>query len=183
MKLIKIAPLALAMMLSGCAVGPDYTQPTSSLESEYLYQGVQGTQAGKYAQQTDNAWWKSFEDPTLNQLVVDAQNQAIPLKIAAQRIRMAQSYQSTIESFKVPTVNIGAGFGNFQISENDPLLGGAITAKHPVSGEELGLVDDNNSAFFAGATIGWEVDLFGRIDRQASAAAIRKEQMVIMREG
>ena len=183
MKLIKIAPLVIAMMISGCAVGPDYAQPISSLESEYLYQGVQGTQAGKYAQQTDNAWWKSFEDPTLNQLVVDAQNQAIPLKIAAQRIRMAQSYQSTIESFKVPTVNIGAGFGNFQISENDPLLGGAITAKHPVSGEELGLVDDNNSAFFAGATIGWEVDLFGRIDRQASAAAIRKEQMVIMREG
>lgn len=138
MKLIKLAPLAIAMMLSGCAVGPDYTQPTSSLESEYLYQGVKGTQAGKYAQQTDNAWWKSFEDPTLDQLVIDAQNQAIPLKIAAQRIRMAQSYQSTIESFKVPTVNIGAGFGNFQISENDPLLGGAITAKHPVSGEELG---------------------------------------------
>ena len=96
---------------------------------------------------------------------------------------MAESYQAAIESFKVPTVNLGAGFGNFQISENDPLLGAAVTAKHPATGEDLGLVDDNNSAFFAGASIAWEADLFGRIDRQANAAAIRAEQMVIMREG
>ena len=130
-----------------------------------------------------HAWWTQFNDPVLNQLVVDAQSQAIPLRIAAQRIKMAQSYQSAIESFKVPTISLGAGFGNAQISENDPLLGAAVTATNPATGQELGLVDDNNSAFFAGATIAWEADLFGRIDRQASAAAIRTEQMVIMREG
>ncbi|MFT5788294.1 MAG: multidrug efflux system outer membrane protein [Shewanella sp.] len=183
MNLLKLAPLAVALMLAGCAVGPDYEAPTSNLESEYLFQGANGTEVGSIANEAEHAWWKKFNDPTLNQLVVDAQNQAIPLKIAAQRIRMAQSYQSAIESFKVPTVNVGAGFGNVQISENDPLLGSAITATNPMTGEELGLVDDNNSAFFAGATIAWEVDLFGRIDRQANAASIRKEQMVIMRQG
>ncbi|MCL1059181.1 efflux transporter outer membrane subunit [Shewanella gelidimarina] len=183
MNLFKIAPLAIAMIMTGCAVGPDYQAPTTSLDSEYLYQDTAGTVAGERSAANTDAWWTQFNDPILNQLVIDAQNQAIPLKIAAQRIRMAQSYQSAIESFKVPTVNLGAGFGNYQISDNDPLLGGAITATNPISGEELGLVDDNNSAFFAGATIAWEADLFGRIDRLANAAAIRKEQMVIMREG
>ncbi|MGS0696100.1 efflux transporter outer membrane subunit [Shewanella sp. 0m-4] len=183
MKLLPLAPIAIALMLSGCAVGPDYQAPTSHLDSEYLNQGVQGIITGKQQRSENSAWWQQFNDPILNQLVIDAQNQAIPIKIAAQRVKMAQSYQQAIESFNVPTVNLGAGFGNAQISENDPLLGSAITATHPMTGESLGLVDDNNSAFFAGATIAWEVDLFGRIDRQANAAAIRKDQVVIMREG
>ncbi|WP_299809422.1 efflux transporter outer membrane subunit [uncultured Shewanella sp.] len=183
MKILKLAPLAVVLIVSGCAVGPDYQVPTTQLQSEYLNQGVDGTKSGAYQAEQDHAWWHQFNDPVLNQLVIDAQNQAIPLKVAAERIKMAQSYQTAIESFKVPTVNVGAGFGNAQISENDPLLGGAITATNPMTGEELGLVDDNNSAFFAGATIAWQADLFGQIDRQSQAAAIRKEQAVIMREG
>ncbi|GIU15738.1 MULTISPECIES: efflux transporter outer membrane subunit [unclassified Shewanella] len=183
MKLLKLAPLAVALMVSGCAVGPDYLVPTTQLQSEYLNQHVNGVSPGEYQAKQQSAWWHQFNDPVLNQLVIDAQNQAIPLKVAAERIKMAQSYQAAIESFKVPTINVGAGFGNAQISENDPLLGGAITATNPLTGEALGLVDDNNSAFFAGASIAWQVDLFGQIDKQSQAAAIRKEQAVIMREG
>ena len=183
MNLFKLAPIAVALMISGCAIGPDYQTPTSNFDSEYLYQDTAGIVTGERSKAHSQAWWTQFNDPLLNQLVIDAQHQAIPLKVAAQRIRMAQSYQSAIESFKVPTVNLGAGFGNVQISENGPLLGGAVTATNPINGEQLGLVDDNNSAFFAGATIAWELDIFGRIDRQVNAAKIRKEQMVIMREG
>lgn len=186
MNFYQIAPVAVALILTGCSVGPDYQKPQTDLDINlyraYLYQNTPGTEVGG-TQSVQDAWWTQFNDPILNQLIIDAQNQSIPLKIAAQRIRMAQSYQSAIESFKVPTVNIGAGFGNYQLSENDPLLGSAITATNPINGEELGLVSDNNSVFFAGATIAWEADLFGRIDRQAKAAAIRKEQLVIMREG
>ena len=183
MNLFKLAPIAVALMISGCVIGPDYQTPTSNFDSEYLYQDTAGIVTGERSKAHSQAWWTQFNDPLLNQLVIDAQHQAIPLKVAAQRIRMAQSYQSAIESFKVPTVNLGAGFGNVQISENGPLLGGAVTAMNPINGEQLGLVDDNNSAFFAGATIAWELDIFGRIDRQVNAAKIRKEQMVIMREG
>ncbi|MCL1137180.1 efflux transporter outer membrane subunit [Shewanella pneumatophori] len=186
MKSLTLAPIAFAIMLSGCAVGPDYQVPTTNLASEYLFQGAEGTQA-KELNLDNNAqhdtWWHGFNDPVLNKLVVDAQSQSISLKIAAERIKMAQSYQTAIESFKVPTVNLGAGFGNYQISDNDPLLGGAITATNPLTGKELGLVDDNKSAFFAGATIAWQADLFGQIDRQANAAAIRKQQAEIMRQG
>ena len=183
MNLFKLAPIAVALMISGCAIGPDYQTPTSNFDSEYLYQDTAGIVTGERSKAHSQAWWTQFNDPLLNQLVIDAQHQAIPLKVAAQRIRMAQSYQSAIECCKVPPVNLGAGFGNVQISENGPLLGGAVTAMNPINGEQLGLVDDNNSAFFAGATIAWELDIFGRIDRQVNAAKIRKEQMVIMREG
>lgn len=195
MKMSTLAPVAIAILLTGCAVGPQYEKPNVQLDSEYLYladtspeatnlalnQQAQSKQA-KSQQQADY-WWQQFNDPVLNQLVRDAQQQSVPLKIAAEQIRMARSYQSAIESFKVPTVNLGAGFANYQLSENDPLLGSAITAVNPINGNKLGLVDDNNSAFFAGASIAWELDLFGRIDSQANAAAIRKEQVVIMREG
>ncbi|GAK88052.1 outer membrane protein OprN [Vibrio ponticus] len=56
----------------------------------------------------------------------DLQQQNIPLKIAAERINMARSYQSVVESFKVPTVNIGAGYYNYQLSKNDSLMGPAF---------------------------------------------------------
>ncbi|MFA0070497.1 hypothetical protein AB4344_22160, partial [Vibrio breoganii] len=36
---------------------------------------------------------------------------------------------------------------------------------------------------FLGASIAWEVDLFGRIDRQSNAATIRVEQAEIFQSG
>ncbi|MGF1874604.1 efflux transporter outer membrane subunit [Photobacterium frigidiphilum] len=190
MKTLKWSPIALvlALMLTGCAVGPDYQKPEHTIDTEYLYQDTNGTVQGDQQnaqsqldiQQNSTPWWYQFDDTVLNQLVADAQRQNIPLKMAAERIKAAQAYQQAIESFKVPTVSLGAGYSTAQFSDNDPLLGPVVSANNPLS---VPLMDDQQSGFFAGATIAWEVDLFGRIDSQAQAASIRKEQAIIFREG
>ncbi len=190
MKTLKWSPIALvlALMLTGCAVGPDYQKPEHTIDTEYLYQDTNGTVQGDQQnaqsqldiQQNSTPWWYQFDDTVLNQLVADAQQQNIPLKMAAERIKAAQAYQQAIESFKVPTVSLGAGYSTAQFSDNDPLLGPVVSANNPLS---VPLMDDQQSGFFAGATIAWEVDLFGRIDSQAQAASIRKEQAIIFREG
>lgn len=190
MKTLKWSPIALVLTLTltGCAVGPDYQKPEHTIDTEYLYQDTNGTvqddqqnaQSQLDTQQNNTPWWYQFDDTVLNQLVADAQQQNIPLKMAAERIKAAQAYQQAIESFKVPTVSLGAGYSTAQFSDNDPLLGPVVSANNPLG---VPLMDAQQSGFFAGATIAWEVDLFGRIDSQAQAASIRKEQAIIFREG
>ncbi len=183
MKGFKFAPLALAITLMGCAVGPDYQVPTVNMANTYLNHSATTT-AG-----TTSQWWTKFNDPILDRMVMDVQSQNIPIKIAAERIHMAQNYKRVVDSFKVPTVNIGAGYMNYQLSKNDSLLGPAL---NPIGDSAAGLpaqlgsttlLDNQHDGVFAGATIAWELDLFGRIDRQSNAAEIRVEQAEIYQSG
>ena len=186
MRKFVIAPLVLAMSLSGCAVGPDYQTPTTSMAETYLYADQNGV---SHNDEREAFWWTEFNDPTLNDLVLDMQSQNIPLKVAAERIKMADSYKSVVESFKVPTINVGAGYVNYQLSKNDSLLGPAL---NPIGDSAAGLppqisnttlLDNQHDGVFAGASIAWELDLFGRIDRQSNAAQIRVEQAEIYQSG
>ncbi|WP_061007570.1 efflux transporter outer membrane subunit [Vibrio sp. CUB2] len=186
MRKFVIAPLVLAMSLSGCAVGPDYQTPTTSMADTYLYADQNGV--SRHAER-EAFWWTEFNDPTLNDLVLDMQSQNIPLKVAAERIKMADSYKTVVESFKVPTINVGAGYVNYQLSKNDSLLGPAL---NPIGDSAAGLppqianttlLDNQHDGVFAGASIAWEADLFGRIDRQSNAAQIRVEQAEIYQSG
>ncbi|MFV8457007.1 efflux transporter outer membrane subunit [Vibrio owensii] len=186
MRKFVIAPLVLAMSLSGCAVGPDYQTPTTSMAETYLYADQNGVSRNA---ETEPFWWTEFNDPTLNDLMLDMQSQNIPLKVAAERIKMADNYKTVVESFKVPTINVGAGYVNYQLSKNDSLLGPAL---NPIGDSAAGLppqignttlLDNQHDGVFAGASIAWELDLFGRIDRQSNAAQIRVEQAEIYQSG
>ncbi|OLQ88175.1 hypothetical protein BIY22_08395 [Vibrio panuliri] len=181
-KALKLAPLALIISLSGCAVGPDYQEPTVTMAESYLYSDGEQLNSSDY-------WWQQFDDQTLNLMVSDLQRQNIPLKRAAERINMARSYHSVVESFKVPTVNVGAGYYNYQLSKNDSLLGPAlnpigdsVAALPPQMGSAV-MLDNQHDGGFVGASIMWEMDLFGRIGHQADAAQIRVEQAEIYQSG
>lgn len=179
---LKLAPLTLALVLTGCAVGPDYDEPTVSMAESYLYSENQSLADNDY-------WWTKFNDNALDAMVNDVQNQNIPLKMAAQRINMANSYKSVVESFKVPTINVGAGYYNYQLSKNDSLMGPALNplgesvSSLPPQLANITALDNQHDGGFVGASIAWEMDLFGRIDRQSNAAAIRVEQAEIYRGG
>lgn len=69
-------------------------------------------------------------------MVQDMQSQNIPLKVAAERVKMANNYKTMVESFKVPTINLGAGYMNYQFSKNDSSLGPIL---NPLSDSVSGL--------------------------------------------
>ncbi|MFM2587407.1 efflux transporter outer membrane subunit [Vibrio sp. TBV020] len=181
-KALKLAPIALSLVLVGCAVGPDYSEPTVSMAESYLYSENQQVAENDY-------WWTQFNDQTLNTMVANVQSQNIPLKMAATRISMANSYKSVVESFKVPTINVGAGYYNYQLSKNDSLLGPALNplgesvSALPPQLSNTTVLDNQHDGSLVGASIAWEMDLFGRIDRQANAASIRVEQAEIYKSG
>lgn len=171
------------LLLVGCSIGPDYQIPTVTLEETYMN-----------AQNTDSfeettGWWHRFDDPVLNKLVEVAQQQNISLRIASERIQMAQNYHKIVESYKLPTVNIGVGYYHYQISKNTPLVGDMVSPisvppnLQPALGSSVSVADNQQSGLLLGASISWEVDLFGRLEHQAQAAQIRTEQSVIYRKG
>ena len=180
-----LMPLAIstALLLTGCSIGPDYQVPTVTLEETYMN-----------AQNTDSfeetaGWWYRFDDPVLNQLVEDAQQQNISLRVASERIQIAKNYHKIVESYKLPTVNIGAGYYHYQISENTPLVGDLVSPisvpanLQPALGSSVSVADNQQSGLLLGASVGWELDLFGRIEHQTQAAQIRTEQSVIYSKG
>ncbi|MCR9366626.1 TolC family protein [Vibrio antiquarius] len=181
MKKFILTPVVLALSLAGCAVGPDYQAPTTSMAETYLNAENAGLSTDS---QPVEFWWTKFHDPVLNQMVQDMQSQNIPLKVAAERVKMANNYKTMVESFKVPTINLGAGYMNYQFSKNDSSLAPILNPlSDSVSGlpPQIGnvtLMDNQHDGVFAGASITWEADLFGRIDRQAKATLAAMESLV-----
>ncbi|CAH0529788.1 efflux transporter outer membrane subunit [Vibrio hippocampi] len=185
-KLRKFSPVLLSLILAGCAVGPKYQAPQDAVGNDFLYSDVQGVAHSEKAVQSE--WWLAFDDAMLNQLVEQAQKQNITLKIAAERIKTAQSYQKAIESFKVPTIGLSAGATSYQISENDPLAGPLVTPEGlgPQLGSLTGgdaLIDNQYEFATVSANITWEADVFNRLGYQAESAQIRAEQAEILKQG
>src|SRR6185503_19483964 len=83
--------LLFPLLLSGCAVGPDYKRPDAPTSAEFK----EASDAWKQAQPRDEiargTWWEIFGDPLLNELVakVDVSNQSLAATEA--QFRQAQA--------------------------------------------------------------------------------------------
>ena len=83
------APLLGVLLASGgCAVGPTFTAPQTTLTTSWRAAGdPRVTTQGA----VDNLWWKAFGDPALDRLVALAQRENLPLQIAGLRILEARA--------------------------------------------------------------------------------------------
>jgi NodT family efflux transporter outer membrane factor (OMF) lipoprotein len=76
------------LALTGCAVGPQYVKPAVSVNENWSV--AAGPQLSTQSA-ADSAWWKAFNDPTLEQLVQLAYGQNLPLQVAGLRIMEARA--------------------------------------------------------------------------------------------
>src|ERR1700761_9676859 len=83
---VSASMLALAAVLSGCAVGPNYSRPTAPISATF-----KEADGWKQAQPSDildrGQWWTVFNDPILNSLEakVEVSNQNLIAAEAAYR--------------------------------------------------------------------------------------------------
>ncbi len=76
-------------LLAGCAVGPDYHRPDVDVPEKYLYQIDDVTETA------NTQWWKQFDDPVLDQLIVDALAGNKNVMIAAANVEQAAGVFTT----------------------------------------------------------------------------------------
>ncbi|CAJ0863736.1 putative efflux pump outer membrane protein TtgC [Ralstonia sp. LMG 32965] len=165
----RIAPLVLALLLAGCAVGPDYhTPPLSGTEAP---QGWHATLPHHGSRMALARWWEQFHDPVLTQLVEQADATSPTIAQAVGRVREARASVSTNRAALLPELKGSGsamrqgGFGGSQFAGGGGgLSGGALNPT-------LGLGTITTLATQADAS--WEIDLFGGKRRSLEGADAR----------
>lgn len=145
--------LLFAMLLSGCfKVGPDYRKPQVETPQTWRF-------AEKAAQDTSNLkWWEQFGDPVLNSLVERGIQRNLDLKIAIANVEQFMGQYGSTRANLFPQI---FGAGNYAHAQ--PSRGG---------GDILSNGTNNNEVDFArlGASMQWEIDIWGRLRRAKEAA-------------
>ncbi|MGA4475804.1 efflux transporter outer membrane subunit [Ectopseudomonas chengduensis] len=147
------APALLTLVLSACAVGPDYRAPATEPAR------FKALEAAEYDRSRFEAtWWQQFDDPTLNQLVQRSLADNRELRVVFNRLRAARAIRDDVANDRLPTVTSRAS-GEFGKAQQPP------TTDERVRQERYDL----------GLNMAWELDLFGRIQRQLEASEARIE--------
>ncbi len=114
------AALALAGLLGGCAVGPDYARPALAVPANYK-EAAPGWKMAEPADRADRGeWWTLFGDETLNQLEtkVNVSNQNIASFEAA--YRQARALVGEARAAYFPTVGVRRGRHAFGFGARGP---------------------------------------------------------------
>lgn len=153
MRTARRALLAMLVLLPACAVGPDYHRPPVALPDAYRGATAVGVPAPSVG---DLAWWELFQDPELQDLIRGALAANHDLQVAVTRILQAEAQVTVARSQLYPTVNANAAA---------PYVGftGAQGNRPPNVPREV-------FAPLGGASISWELDLWGRLRRATESA-------------
>ena len=101
---LRNAPVAaLALVLTGCALGPDYERPETVSPGSWREAADAGTSLANLE------WWSLFEDPQLDALIVLALEQNKDIAIAAARIEEARAQYGFVRADLFPRVDGRAG--------------------------------------------------------------------------
>jgi multidrug efflux system outer membrane protein len=101
------AGLIMAMLLTGCAVGPDYRRPAIDLPSVYP-ETPQADKSNAEEGAVSAQWWTLYNDATLNELVSAALKNNVDLRRAIAQIDEAEAILSDISSSLFPEIDLGA---------------------------------------------------------------------------
>jgi NodT family efflux transporter outer membrane factor (OMF) lipoprotein len=180
---LKSFAAATALMLAGCAVGPDYRPPHIEVPQNFTSPSAIGS--GKQPKPSLTAagappvelarWWQCLNDPELDSLVSRAIEANLDLGIALARVQEARTKVAGAVGQALPSVigSEGAGWGTGQ----DPTR--SRVANELRSGENgTGLNQVNQGV---GVYTDWEIDLFGKFRREIEAARYDAEAAIAAR--
>jgi NodT family efflux transporter outer membrane factor (OMF) lipoprotein len=149
--------LAVAALLAGCTVGPDYVRPTVTTPTAYKEAGN-----WKPAQPKDDVdrgkWWEVFNDPQLNRLQEQVSISNQNLAKAEAQFRQALALLQSARAGYFPSVTGGVSTTRSRASATTI----AQPSATPVS---RGVVTNHNIPFQAS----WAPDVWGNISRAVEA--------------
>lgn len=150
-----VVALAVAVMLAGCASGPEYERPAIAMPSAFTTPRAP-LPTGE-ADPSDRRWWQSFGDPALDALVEAAVSGNRNLRVAVARLQEYEARAGAVAAERYPSLGYRAGAGRERMSERRAV---------PLP---LGVSPTNNQ-FEGGLVAKWELDLWGRLKRADEVA-------------
>lgn len=148
--------LALATLLVGCTVGPNFSQPKLDLPPQFTERPATPADIALTNAELTR-WWTSFDDPVLDQLIAQAIAGNLDLQIARQRLIEAREQRIEIAAGSLPSVDFGSEM---------QLARASTTVEYPPG-------FGNYHAYELGFDASWELDIFGENRRATEAATAR----------
>ncbi len=149
----RLVGVSLVMLLiSGCAVGPNYKRPSVNVPGTYRGATPQEAQQPAAESLGDQKWWEVFQDKQLQDLIHTALRQNYDVRIAATRILEAQAQVGITRADQLPTINAGAEAVNQR---------SARTKFFPAFETSANQVD---------LSLAWELDFWGKYRRATESA-------------
>jgi multidrug efflux system outer membrane protein len=146
-----VAFLPIAVLLAGCAVGPNYKRPTVTVPTDYR-DAMPAPNLPVSSLGNEN-WWQVYQDPVLVQLIHTALEQNYDVRIAATRVLEAQAELGIVRANQLPSANLGANVYSQQNAKVSNLF-----PAYDVNAGQLNL------------SVLWNLDFWGKYRRQTEAA-------------
>lgn len=141
-----IAAMLACLLVTGCALGPDYQRPAIDLPE--VHRGSSAPATGDTASLAKQNWRDVFSDPALQALIDEALTAGPDALLAAARLREAEALAGVSRAPLLPQASVS--------------LNTSPTVRQP--GERF------TASYLGGAGISWEIDLWGRYRRASEAA-------------
>ena len=147
-----IALSLITLLLSGCAVGPNYKRPSVNVPG--AYRGAMPQEATQAAAESlgEQKWWEVFQDQQLQDLIHTALQQNYDVRIAATRILQAQAQVGITRADQLPTISGGVEALN-QRSARSKFFPAFETSSNQVD-----------------LSLAWELDFWGKYRRATESA-------------
>jgi NodT family efflux transporter outer membrane factor (OMF) lipoprotein len=146
--------LALAVVLGGCMVGPDFVAPTPAVADAWLEQTDKRLSSSS---SEVRSWWKVFNDPALDALVERAYHDNLNLQAAGLRVLQARA-------------QLGTALGNFY-PQSQQFVGTTQfnrLSERTVQGSFSRVFEYTQNQI--GVAASWELDFWGRFRRAVESA-------------
>jgi len=154
--------LALSLVLSACAVGPDFHRPAPPATEGYTVQPLAGDPQFAFGQDVPAQWWTVFQSPALNALVEQALKANPDLAAAKAALKSAQETYLSQRGAFLPQVDAGYNVTRQQAS--------ATPAPPLTSNVNLFTLHT------AQLSVGYTLDVFGGLRRQTEQVKAQTEQ-------
>ncbi|MDF7657453.1 efflux transporter outer membrane subunit [Erwiniaceae bacterium L1_54_6] len=182
-KPLRFAPslTGLALLLAGCAVGPDYQPPHAQTPGSYHDLASQeGSKPLSAA--TNPLWWKTFNDPQLDSLITRAIADNLTLQQAVLRIAGAREQLAQARGGLFPTLS-----GSAKVTRQQLGLKGLLESNGVYDQVDSDVADQLNglthsvNLYQGSFDASWELDLWGKVRRQMEMANAQQQAAIEQR--
>ena len=157
-----VLPVAAALGLAGCTMGPEPERPTTAADvgESYVYASED---AAALAMPEVSPWWRTFGDETTIELVELALANNTDLRAAAARVLEAEAGLKKAGGARLPQIGYGLSASEQRNSFVLP---------------EIGRRDIDSTTYSYNFNVSWQADLFGRLKRtqQSQWASLLAEE-------
>jgi multidrug efflux system outer membrane protein len=153
---------ALAVVLSGCVVGPNYHKPAVPTPPAFAEPSHQSTATASAPAIAYHDWWKVFHDPTLDGMEAQADAANKDIKIAVAHVDEATGATKAAHSYLLPTIAAVPNVSRNREAQGRPNNGNTYGKAATYNDIQLPLIAS------------YEIDAWGRVRR--SLESVRATQ-------